>query len=477
MSTLQHLPNDSNPELALREITRILKRALSGLGFSFFELAAYELTNEAVRRLLEGELQRLADGFEDEVAASGQRHRRYTDPATVSYHGLSGPLMVTRHLYRRVGDRNGPTIDPVALSAGIMEGATPALARSLAQGYADHDMRQHRETMLKDLRLPPSRATMERVAKQLASKMHTELPKFEQDVRGRETPPADTCGVVVGLDRTAVPMEELCPGKPPVARKKPYQRRRPPPIEVNYRMAYVGTVTCVDEDGKALQTLRYSIPAADDPATIAARMRLDVEAILASKPTAAVGLVQDGAPEMWNVMRRALQPLVNKQLIKGWEEGIDRYHLLERLSAATAIVLPDECERAAAFDPLIKSLDHDDTAIDKIYRRLLKHANDLKPNDEKVLVEHLTYIENNKDRMRYVGLRLAGLSVGSGVTESAAKVVIKHRTNRSGQRWSEQGLRGLLNLRALRLGDRFDTAWQRFARCYATRIGPVANAA
>lgn len=39
----------------------------------------------------------------------------------------------------------------------------------------------------------------------------------------------------------------------------------------------------------------------------------------------------------------------------------------------------------------------------------------------KKLWEHFTYVRNNKDRMRYTRLRVAGLPVGSGVTESTAK--------------------------------------------------------
>lgn len=239
-------------------------------------------------------------------------------------------------------------------------------------------------------------------------------------------------------------------------------------------MAYVGTVSYVDENGAALRTLRYAIPACDDPASIAERMRLDVEAALKRNQTLAVGIIQDGAPELWTVMRDALAPLAEAGLLGSWEEGIDRYHLLERLAEATAIAIPDEAQREKVFAPLIDSLDNDDTAIDKIERRLIKHASDLKPRDERILVDHLTYIENNKDRMRYVGLRLAGLPVGSGATESAAKSVVKQRAGRSGQRWSQRGLRGVLNLRALKRGHRFNSLWQLFSTSYAM---PVSNAA
>lgn len=68
---------------------------------------------------------------------------------------------------------------------------------------------------------------------------------------------------------------------------------------MNYRMAYVGTVSIVDEHGAALATRRYAIPANDDPAEKVDKMTADVRAALKRDSTLTVGIVQDGAPEMW----------------------------------------------------------------------------------------------------------------------------------------------------------------------------------
>src|SRR5690606_12031576 len=174
----------------------------------------------------------------------------------------------------------------------------------------------HHATLVAAARRPPSRATLERIAKRVAASIHAQCPAIEQLVRTVSVLPSGTCAMALGLDRTSVPMAELAPNKPPVSRKKPYVRAVPAPIDVNFRMAYVGTVSCVDEEGKALTTWRYSIPACDDPAGIAERMRRDVEAALESDPNLAVGIIQDGAPEMWNVMRHALQPLVDSGILE-----------------------------------------------------------------------------------------------------------------------------------------------------------------
>jgi hypothetical protein len=80
------------------------------------------------------------------------------------------------------------------------------------------------------------------------------------------------------------------------------------------------------------------------------------------------------------------------------------------------------------------------TPIDRVEHYLRSRYWRVAEDQRETLWEHLCYIGNNKARMRYVTLRLAGLPVGSGVTESTCKTVIGHRTKRSGQRWRADGL-------------------------------------
>lgn len=72
--------------------------------------------------------------------------------------------------------------------------------------------------------------------------------------------------------------------------------------------------------------------------------------------------------------------------------------------------------------------------------------------------------------MRYVTLRIAGLPVGSGVTESTCKTVFGLRTKRSGQRWREAGLRGVVTLRALHQSDRLPRFWNHLSRPYTAYV-------
>ena len=462
---------------ALSELKMAVRRALPEGSFAEREGAALMLLNEAGRSLLEEELQSLADGFGERLLVDGVEYKRH-EPGQVRYYSLGGTLLVRRYSYRRVGIHNGPTVVPLDWVGGVAEGATPALAYNVLHGYAQHDMRQHAESLSAAHRVPPPRATLERMAKRLAEAAHKVAPRVEALLRQAEQLPEGAKAVCIGLDRTSVPMAEerasSAPAKPRRKRQKPRKRRAPKPIDVNFRMAYVGTVSIVDEQGDALVTRRYAAPASDDPSQLVAKMTADVRAAVRRMPSLTVGTVQDGAPEMWTLTRAGLSELRKRGAIDRWEEGIDRYHLLERLGAALELIEPSATERTRRLTDWNERLDAQDSAIDAIERQLDEHYATLPAARRDQLWDHLVYLANNKDRMRYVSLSASSLPIGSGVTESAAKTVVGRRAKNSGQRWSEPGLRGVLTLRALQQSGRLPRFWKHLSRRYVADVAEAA---
>ena len=464
-------------KVTLTRLQALVRKALPPGTFGLREEAALAICEETVRGVLLLELSSIERGLGERVVVGGVTYRQH-QPGMGHYASLNGRLDVPRRTYRQDGVRNGPTIVPLELVAGLVEGATPAMALNVADGYARGDMRQHGKALALAHRVPPPRATLERLAKRIAHAVEDAAPRVESLLRRREQPPEGACGVVIGLDRTSVPMaEELPPGapsKPKQPRRTPRVRRAPPPIDVNFRMAYVGTFSVVDAVGAALVTRRYAVPASDDPGPLAARMAADVEAAVKCLPSLRVGCVQDGAPEMWNVTRKVLHRLEARGCIGPWVEGIDRFHLLERLANALEIAEPCPSDRARRLAGWNTALDRSDLAIESIEEELVSAFLRLPPSKGAALREHLVYLENKRDRMRYVSLIEAGLPIGSGVTESAAKTVVGQRAKKSGQRWGEPGLRGVLTLRSIHHSDRLPRFWDRFSRGY---IVPVLKAA
>jgi hypothetical protein len=314
-------------------------------------------------------LQAIADSFGEELLVNGVAYRLH-EPGSDTYHGLCGPLEIKRPTHREVGVRNGPIVVAVELAARLVEGATPALAYSVAHGYAQHDMRAHKENLEAAHRVPPSRTTLERIATRLGAAAVDGATKIEPVVRRAERVPEGTVAVSNGLDRTSVPMMEDrpadAPPKPERKRLRPRQRRAPAPFDVNWRMGYVGTVSFVDALGESLRTVRYAAAACDDPRELVVQMTADVRSALKRQPDLKVGIVQDGAHQMWNRTREGLETLRSEGLLASWEEGIDRYHLLERIADAMAIVESDQEARKRKLDEWREGFDIQDSTIDRV---------------------------------------------------------------------------------------------------------------
>ena len=467
------------PRLLVARVVAAM-RAQAGT-FGAREGAALALANALVREWTAIELAELEATFPDEVRVEGARYRRH-EPGTVEYHALSGGVAVRRWTYRRCGVHNGRTIVPLELAAGLRHGATPALAYAVAQGYAQVPLRQSAAELEAAHRVPPSRSTLERLAKHLAADVARALPTLEPTLRAQEAVPREGTTISLGLDRTTVPMAEAAETTRR-RRRRPYVRQPPPPVAIAYRMAYVGTVALHDATGAVLFTRRFTATALEGPSALVERIFDEVAHLRRHRPRAALVIVQDGAPELWGLVRGACQ----RRGLRPTCELIDRYHVEEHLDAAIAILAA--CDRtAAAWRARYRAaLDRSDTAMDRIARDLAATewalgvgASDGDPLPASLrgqvrkhipsercaeLAGHIGYLVRNRRRMRYATARAHGFPIGSGVTEGACKSVVTARVKRSGQRWGERGLSGCLRMRALRSSfDAMEGAYTREIR-------------
>jgi hypothetical protein len=485
-SLTQCLANDNGLESRLlAEVVTALRRVVEARmdGRSTFrdrEIAALSASNEAVRQLLEQELQAIADGMADQVLVGEELYRRH-QPGEVSYYSLSGPLLIRRWTYRKAGLRNGPTCVPVELEAGLIENATPALAYSVAQGYAKAPIRSVEQDLRAAHRDPPSRCTLERMAKAIGTNVKPVVRSIEQRLRRRERLPDGAAAVMLGLDRTSIPMEEdltehdLEQGHRPPRRKnhrgKPRSR-----VTVRYRMGYVGTVSITNRRGEVLVARRYGVAAHEGPQGLLARMMADLHRVLQQRPKLHVAVVQDNAPELWNLIRDALR---QHPLVKTWHELVDRYHLMQRLAQALDVVERDADRRRRRLQHWRETLDHSDHAVDGIRRYF-----DLDPgrrwwlHKPKRVTTYKKWMQIHniiggyltlKRHFQYASLKKLGIHTGSGVTEGACKSLIAMRAKRSGQRWRPRGIEAVLALRSLLESDRLEPFWRIFRSRYTAK--------
>ena len=264
-----------------------------------------------------------------------------------------------------------------------------------------------------------------------------------------------------------------------IATHRDYHALLPLPVLALLIGVHVKTLRAAARDGRLPVTFdtrttfrRLRTAAAHESPTdrLVRPMMADLRHALRQVPALAVGVIQDGAPELWNLLRPAL---LAEPLVTACYEAI-RCHLTERLADVLRYGEPDASTRRARLSRWNESLDGTDHAIYRIRAWVRdRYADALARSDRRLLEQlapHLTYLENNADLMHDACLRAVGLPVGSGVTEGACKSVIKLRTNGSSQRWRPTGLKAVLTLRSMHMSDRLPRFWANFARGYRKEV-------
>jgi hypothetical protein len=267
-----------------------------------------------------------------QILINGELHVRVVRDQT-TYMTQAGGVAVVHSLYRRAGDRNGPTVDPVAQRAGMIEGVwLPGAARDMARLLAQGTSREAEETARELGRLPYSRSSFERVGHAVGEAYVAEHQRVEQLLIEAYELPRGVCSISAALDRVSIPMEEPLP-RP---RGRPRKGAPKKPIERVYRMAYCGTVTLHDAEGDAIHTIRYGTMPEGNAAALCEGMASDVLAIRRKRRGLPIMLLSDGAPEMGNLLDEAF----DAQTFEGapTRRLVDFWHVIEKLSAAAHVI-------------------------------------------------------------------------------------------------------------------------------------------
>jgi hypothetical protein len=408
----------------------------------------------------------------EEVEVGGERYRRLDQPSSATYHGCWGPHVVEEPLYRRVGQHNGPTIKPIELRMGIVEGMLPDFARMVGKLSAEQTSRQLVGTLETVRMIGPSRACVEKRVKAMAAEIGEQVEELEEAARSAKPAWDHVAAISCGMDRGAVRMVEPLDSAPAPARERsePYQRTPPPPCELHYRMAWNGSVTLYDILGKPLHTFRYAAEAAADPKEVARRISADVAWVHQQYPFADVHCIQDAAPEL-RVLPETLGCTLPPNVTMHRIDLVDFEHLMGYLEDVV-----NACEPAG--DPrglegwYRTELLSDDGAIDRIFRELREIARWLPLSarkKRKAVAAALSYIRTRRDRMRYATRYAQRLPIGSGDTENTVWLM-QQRVKRAGQSWQPRGLRGILTLRSLVLSGRWEGAWTTYAATYHEQV-------
>lgn len=383
-----------------------------------------------------------------EIEVDGKRYRRLEPASEATYMGMAGGLRVSRHLYREQGVRNGPTVVPLELNAGIVEGwMTPEAAQATAFLAQALPSREATETARQLGVLPSSRTSKARIGSAMGQRWAENRQEAEDHLIDSIEIAPEAAGISVAIDRVSVPMAE------PRERRPDEPADRPPkqPIEVVYRMAYCAVLTLHDREGEPLRSIRYGQMPSDDASTeIVSSMAGDLATLLTIRPDLRVVTLADGAPEMQRLLDQATSGQdVSARLIDFW-------HLIEKLAVAIAATKRDVGPKLAAWKTKLLERDNAIEHIDiELETWALEYDGEPLPDG---LYDALTYIENNRDRMRYASVRAKNLPIGSGHVEATCKTIVSTRMKRAGARWKYDGGQAIIQLRALATSSLWDDA-------------------
>jgi hypothetical protein len=144
----------------------------------------------------------------------------------------------------------------------------------------------------------------------------------------------------------------------------------------------------------------------------------------AQSPLVVIG---DGAAWIWNIA---------ESYFPGAVQIVDWYHASQYVWQAAAAIKGEATAAAAAW---------------------VKHQLDLLWSDRVAeVLEHLTYLSNNQQRMQYATYRAQGLQIGSGSIESGCKHVLGARLKLAGMMWSRDGAQAVAKVRARLKSGRWD---------------------
>lgn len=368
------------------------------------------------------------------------------------YYTLAGDVVVERSLYR--AERNGPVIDAISLRAGVVaEGWLPETAAAMGHLLQQGTSREAEVTGQRLGRLAYSHASFERVGHAVGQRYAAKKTEIDDALIVALAIPSEARSVSFGMDRVAVPFEE--PRARPVGRPRKHAPKRP--VQRVFRMAYCTTITFHDAIGEALHTIRQGAVPSVEPGALCDRLLADATAILQQRPDLRVVRLCDGAPEMRDLLRDAIDETTLGTTV---DDLLDFWHVLEKLAPA-AQVLYGETRGSAVLATWRLKLLNRRAAVDDILATLTAAGKrTLRVGTTRPVHDAITYLANHREMMDYPSARRRGLPIGSGNTEATCKTLFTVRMKRSGARWKETTAADVINLRALALSDRWEPALQ-----------------
>jgi hypothetical protein len=367
------------------------------------------------------------------VEQDGQTYyRKAATPGT--YQTPYGEVVVERHLYQ--SSAGGRTICPLEQQCHLRFGsATPRLAEIVSFKLASQTAREVEQDFATCQGVQLSDTYLRTVGEQVGELTRDRVDGWQLEGAALTAPVAT---IATGVDGTTMPI-----------------------VGEAYKEAMCGTIALYDAEGARLHTEYLGAMPEAGKSTFATRLTVRVAQVLARYPHVRHVCLGDGAQWNWEFFATHYPDAI-------WV--LDFYHAAAHLHTVADLLFGKNTADANAFyERWRTTLLEEPNGVAAFLRALIYHRNRvaLSSRTARAVETELNYFRTHTAQMQYATFRAAHLPIGSGVTEAGCKELIKARFCRSGMRWNRPTGAPLLQLRAIRLSQHWDSFWAKVMR-YAT---------
>jgi hypothetical protein len=372
---------------------------------------------------------------------------------------LFGQIRLWRVGYRPTDKSGDPTIFPLALGLGLVQGASPALAGRAAELLGSTGMSQQRtlDRLRQDYGVgwgvKKLRQVTDAVAQAVTEQQHeTQVQRVLELLRqatastGRHKPllSVGRDGITLGVRITGGSLFEV---------------------------ATTGTVSVLDRRGKRLGTLYLAyIPEAGQRTMTKELTRL-LRAVLQrlEGPLPRLCYVTDAGDAETTyydrVLARMKHPRTGEQL--EWIRVVDYYHASERLWTLGELLF-GKGRRSVGWVRKMQKWLLEPGGVNRVLHSAaaLRDCYGLAKSKQGAFTRAYRYLRKRMKYLRYAAYRRLGVPLGSGVTEAGCKTVYTERLKLSGMRWQRHGAQTILNLRVLQLSGVWAAAYARVLQAF-----------
>lgn len=373
---------------------------------------------------------------------------------------LFGKITLWRHGYRYVEHDTGePTIFPLEIQLGLVEGATPALASAAASALAETGATQ--DSALVRLRKQHAVAWGVKKLRAVAENLSSAMEKFRREHQARRI----VAWLRQAREATGKNRPVLAVGRDGITlRTRPYSF---------FEVASTATLTVYDRNNQRLGTVYLAYAPELGQQTMTDELTALVKEVLRqwAGPLPRLAYLTDAGDNETSFYRRALRPMRHPQTGKRltWQWIVDYYHAAQRLTTMAEALFGAGLEARAWSARMRKLLKKPNGPFRVLHAAAALRARRwMSKAGQKEFAKAYNYLRLRTKHMQYAAFRKQGLPIGSGITEAACKTVFTQRLKLSGMRWSIRGAQVILNLRVILLSGLWEQIYQATVDAYPT---------